>query len=166
MEKNKRRLAGRLFALVMGAFFILRAGEYVRDIRHARESITRCREALNNTEMLPPGRLSRLENRLAELRSLERPDGTPQAPAQTAGKDPVAMIRQALRSHAIGVERLRTLSTGGAGATEFVLSSAPVNFLRFLQDAAELPLPLNYVNIQQNAHTPTIDVTVRFSHAQ
>jgi hypothetical protein len=76
------------------------------------------------------------------------------------------MIRNALRSHAIGVERLRKVSVGGAAATEFTLSSAPANFLRFLQGAADLPLPLSYVSIKPSARSSTIDVTVRFSHAQ
>jgi type II secretory pathway component PulM len=166
MEKNKRRFAGRFFWFAIGALFIIRAGGYVRDIRDGRESIALCRKELKDTRILPPGHLSRLEVQLAELRALETPAGTPQSASQAKNEDPVGMIRKALRGHAIGVERLRTLSMGGATATEFVLSSAPVNFLRFLQGAAELPLPLNYVSIKPNAHTSAIDVTVRFSHAQ
>jgi hypothetical protein len=166
MKKNKRFPAGRLFCLALGAFFIIRAAGYIREIRGGMESIARCRGALNGAQPLSPGGLSQLEDRAAELRALAIPEGTPRSAVQPAPEDPAGMIRNALRSHAIGVERLRTLSAGGAAATEFVLSSAPANFLRFLQGAADLPLPLNYISIKPNAHSSALDVTVRFSHAQ
>jgi hypothetical protein len=162
MENNKRRVAGRLFCMALGALFVLRTTGYVREIRGGREAIAQCRKALDRGRPLPPGHIARLEERLAELRSQETAEGT--APAQTQRGDPVAAIRDALRTHAIGVERLRTLSMGGAAATELVLSSSPVNFLAFLRAAADLPLPLSYVSIKPQARTATIDVTVRFSH--
>jgi type II secretory pathway component PulM len=166
MEKNKRRLAGRLFCLALGAFFILRTAGYIREISGGRESIDRCRKAINGAKPLPAGYLSRLEGRLAELRSLARPEGASQSAVRPNPEDSAGMIRNALRSHAIAVERLRTLSTGGSAVTEFVLSSPPANFLRFLQGAADIPLPLSYIGIKPNAHSSAIDVTVRFSHAQ
>jgi hypothetical protein len=164
MEKNKRRLAGRLFCLALGALFVIAAAGYVREIRGGRESIARCRKALNSVRPLPPGYLSRLEERLAELRALETPEGKPQSAVRMNPEDSAARIRAALQSHAIGVERLRTLSTGGVAATEFVLSGAPANFLGFLQGAADLPLPLSYISIKPNARSSAIEVTVRFSH--
>ena len=164
MKKDKRRFAGRLFCLAFGAFCILRTAGYIREIRDGRESIARFRKALHGAQPLPAGRLSRLEDRLAELRAQEAPEGTLQTPSRMNPEDPAGMIRNALRSHGVGVERIRTLSAGGAAATEFVLSSPPVNFLRFLQGAADLPLPLNYIGIKPNAHSSAIAVTVRFSH--
>jgi hypothetical protein len=166
MEKNKRRLAGRLFCLTFGAFFILRAAGYIREINSDRGSIALCRKAMQGARPLPEGYLSRLEGRLAELRSLEPPEGAPQSAAQMNPEDSAVMIRNALRSHAIGVERLRTLSLGGAAATEFTLSSPPANFLRFLQGAADIPLSMSYIGIKPNVHSSAIDVTVRFSHAR
>lgn len=166
MKKNKRRFAGRLFCLALGAVVMLRAAGYIREIRGGRESIARCRKALNGAQPLPPGYLSRLEDRLAELRIAGAAEETPRAAVQRDPEDPSGMIRNALRAHAVGVERLRTLSAGGAAATEFVLSSPPANFLRFLQGAADLPLPLNYISIKPDARSSAIDVTVRFSHAQ
>jgi hypothetical protein len=162
MENNKRRFLERFCCLTLGAVFMLAAWGYIREIRSGRESIARRREALNSAPPLPPGYLSLLEARLAELRAQETPEGTDRPQPE----DPVGTIRNTLRTHAIGVERLRTLSTGGAAVTEFTLSSASANFLKFLQGAADLPLPLNYINIKPNAHAPTLDVTVRFGHAQ
>jgi hypothetical protein len=166
MEKNKRRLAARLFWLALGAVCVPRAAGYILEIREARASITRCREALRDAPLLPAGRLSRLESRLAELRARETPEEAAQTGAQTNPRDPAGRIRDALRAHAIGVERFRTLSTGGAGAAEFTLSGAPVNFLRFLQGAADLPLPLGYISIKPNVNASALDITVRFNHAQ
>ncbi|MDR0597724.1 MAG: hypothetical protein LBG14_04380 [Treponema sp.] len=166
MNNNKRRLAGRLCCLALGAVCMFRAAGYIREIRGCRESIERCREALDSALPLPPGYLSRLEDRLAELRSPEAPEGAPRAAVQRNPQDPSGMIRNALRSHAVAVEGIRTLSAGGTAATEFVLSSTPVNFLRFLQGAADLPLPLNYISIKPDARSSGIDVTVRFSHVQ
>jgi hypothetical protein len=166
MQNNKRRLAARLFCLALGAFFIFRAGGYIRESRENRESIARCHKALQGARPLPPGYLSRLEERLAKLRTPETPEGRAQAAARIKGEDPAGRIRDALRSHAIEVERLRKLSTGGAAATEFTLSGAPANFLRFLQGAADLPLPLSYISIKPNVRTAALDVTMRFSHGQ
>jgi hypothetical protein len=167
METNKRRLGRRLFCHALGAalcaVFVIKTAGYIREIREGRESIARCREKLHGYA-LPPGYLSRLEEQLAA--ALETPEGRTQDAAQIKAEDTAGMIRDALRSHAVGVERLRTLSTGGAAATEFVLASPPANFLKFLQGAAELPLPLSYISIKPNVHSSAIDVTVRFTHAQ
>jgi hypothetical protein len=162
MEKNKRRIAGRLFCLALGALFILAAAGYIREIRGGREAIARCREALLRGRPLPPGYLSRLEERLMEAQ--EAAEGAPRPAVQMNPEDAAAAIRDALRTHAIGVERLRTLSAGGAAATEFVLSSAPADFFKFLRDAGDLPLPLSYIGIKPNARSSAIDVTMRFSH--
>jgi hypothetical protein len=166
MKKNKYPLAGRLFCLALGALCVLRAAGYVREIHGGRESIARCRKTLDGGRSLPPGYLSQLEDRVAELRALETAEGTSQSAAQASSEDPAGRIRNALRAHAVGVERFRTLSTGGGAAGEFVLSGAPVNFLRFLQGAADLPLPLNYISIKPNARLSTIDATVRFNYAR
>ncbi|MDR3124248.1 MAG: hypothetical protein LBU16_10800 [Treponema sp.] len=166
MEPNKRRLAGRLFCLALGALFVLAAAGYIREIRGGRKSIAHCRKALNSGRPLPSGHIARMEERLAELRTLETPEGTAPSAGQMNSEDPAGSIRSELRSNAIGVERLRTLSSGGAAATEFILSSAPANFLRFLQRAPELPLPLSYISIKANARSSALDVTMRFSHGQ
>jgi hypothetical protein len=164
MTKNKHRAATQLFCLAFGIFFIIRAAGYMREIHGSREEAAQHLGALNGSRPLPPGRLSYLEERLAELRSPETPEGAPEGAVRPA-EDPAAVIRSMLRTHAIGVERLRTLSTGGNAATEFVLTSAPANFLRFLQGAADLPLPLSYVSIKPDLRSSAINVTVRFSHA-
>jgi hypothetical protein len=165
MKKNKRLLPGRLFCLALGVLCVIRAAGYIREIRGNRESIARCRSALSGARPLVPGYLSRLEERAAELRAAELPEGRSQSAVQPPPEDPAGMIRNALRANAIGVEGLRTLSAGGAAATEFMLSSAPANFLRFLQGAEDLPLPLNYISIKPNARSSALDVTMRFSHA-
>jgi hypothetical protein len=165
MEKNKRRLAERLFCLAFGAVFIFMAAGRIREIRDGRESIARCRKALEDARELPPGYLSRLEARAAELRTLETAQEARRSGAPLKAEDSVGAIRDALRSHAVGVERLRTLSTGGAAATEFTLSGAPVHFLGFLRGASELPLPLRYISMKPKARSSAIDITVRFSHA-
>jgi hypothetical protein len=162
METNKRRIAGRLFCLALGALFVLAAAGYVREIRGGREAIARHRNALAGTRPLPSGHLARLEARLAEAR--EAAEGRERATAQRNSEDSVAAIRAALRTHAVGVEGLRTLSAGEGAATELVLVSAAVNFLAFLQAAADLPLPLSYVSMKPSAHAATLDITVRFSH--
>jgi hypothetical protein len=154
MEKNKRRLTAGLFGAALGAAFIFMAAGYIREIRGGREAIARCRKALEDARPLPPGYLFRLESQLTELRARETTEGTAQSAARRNPEDPAGMIRNALRSHAIGVERLRTLSAGGGAAMEFVLSAAPVNFLKFLRGAADLPLPLNYVSIKPKAILP------------
>jgi type II secretory pathway component PulM len=141
MEKNKRRLAGRLFCLALGVVFVLRATGYIREIRGGRESIAHYRKALNSERPLPAGYLSRLEERLVELRSLETAGGTAPSAAQVKSEDPAGAIRNALRAHAIGVEQLRTLSMGGTAATEFILSSAPVDFLVFCGARRIFPCP-------------------------
>ena len=151
MEKNKSPLGGLLFRLALGAVFVIAAAGQIREIRDGGESIARCREALARVPPLPPGRLSRLEERLAELRARETPEGNPRSAARMNPEESAGRIRAALQAHAVGVERLRTLSAGGAASTEFVLSSAPANFLGFLQGAADLPLPLNYISIRPNA---------------
>jgi type II secretory pathway component PulM len=165
MEHHKLRLAGRVFCLTLIAVFIVMAAGYIREIRGGLESIARCRKALEGARGLPPGRLSRLETQAAELRALETAEGAQRSAVPRKAEDGAAAIRDALRSHAVAVERLRTLSTGGAAATEFTLSGAPVNFLRFLRGASELPLPLSYISIKPKAYSSAIDVTVRFSHA-
>jgi type II secretory pathway component PulM len=163
MQKNKRRGATLLFCLALGAFFVVKAAGYIREIRDSREAAAQCLSALKGSQPLPMGRLSRLEERLAELRALETTEGKPLPTTQPA-EDPAGMIRDALRTHAIRVERLRSLSAGGAAATEFVLTSAPANFLQFLQNAAELPLLLSYVSIKPDLRSSTINVTMRFNH--
>ena len=166
MEKNKRRPVALLCRLALATAFVIAAAGHIREIRDGREAIARCRETLNRLQPLPTDRLSRLEERLTELRAIEALEGKPEPAVQMNPEDSVGSIRAALQTHAIGVERLRTLSTGGVAATEFVLSGAPVNFLKFLQGAAELPLPLSYISIKPNAHSSTINITVRFSHEQ
>jgi hypothetical protein len=165
MKKNKPHGAARLFVLALGALFIIRATGYVREIRGNRESIARHRKALNGAQPLPADIISRLEEQLTELRALKTVEGKPQSAAQMNHEDPAGAIRSLLRSHDIGVERLRSLSTGENAATEFVLSSAPANFLEFLQRAADLPLPLDYISIKLDARSSAINVTVRFNHA-
>jgi hypothetical protein len=166
MEKNKRRFAARRYRgalkAALAAAFILMAAGYIREIRTGREAIARSQRALEHSA-LPPGYLSGLETRLAELRIQETSGDAPEARGEA--EDPAGAIRDALRSHAVRVERLRTVSAGGAAGTEFVLSSAPVNFLRFLRGAAELPLPLNYISIKPKTHASAMDVTMRFNHA-
>ncbi|MDR1250206.1 MAG: hypothetical protein LBK63_13005 [Treponema sp.] len=162
MKKNKRPFAKILFCLAIGAFFLLKATGYIREISGSRKSIDQHRKALNAERPLPPGLISRLEGRLAELREPETPEAESPATLHQNPENPAAAIRGLLRTHAVEVERLRTLSMGGSAATEFVLSGAPVNFLRFLQGAAELPLPLSYVSIKPNDHSSNIDVTVRY----
>jgi type II secretory pathway component PulM len=165
METTKLRLAGRVCCLALGAVCIVMAAGYIRAIRGGLEAIARCRSALESSRGLPPGYLAQLEAQAAALRAPETAEGSETAaPSPLKAEDGAAAIRDALRSQAVSVERLRTLSTGGAAATELTLSCAPVNFLRFLRSAPELPLPLSYVGIKSGAHASALDVTVRFSH--
>jgi hypothetical protein len=164
MKKNKRPSAGILLCLALGAFLLPRSAGYIREIRDSRKSIEQYRRTLNGERPLSPGQLSRLEEQLAELRAPETPEANPPAALQGNPENPAGMIRGLLRSHGIGVERLRTLSAGGVAGTEFVIASAPVNFLRFLQEAAELPLPLSYISITMDEHSANITVTMRYNH--
>jgi hypothetical protein len=165
MKKIKPGGAARLFVLALGVFFVIRAAGYVREIRGSRESIERCRKTLNDARPLPPGGLSRLEDRLAELRAPETAETPLRSAAQINPEEPAGAIRSMLRSHAVEVERLRTLSLGGSAATEFVLTSAPAGFLEFLQGAADIPLPLSYLSVKPDRRSSAINVTMRFNHA-
>jgi hypothetical protein len=166
MENNKGPFAARFFRgalkVALVAAFVIMAAGHVRDIHRSRAAIARAQKALESSA-LPPGRLSGLEARLAELRIQERAREDPEVGRED--EDPAGAIRDALRSHAVRVERLRMVSTGGAAGTEFVLAGAPADFLRFLRGAPELPLPLNYISIKPRADSPAMDITMRFSHA-
>jgi type II secretory pathway component PulM len=164
MKKNKRPPAGILLCLALGSLFSFRAAFYIREIRGNRESIAQYRKALNDERPLPSDHLSRLEDRAVELRAAETPEEKSLPAPRRNPENPAGMIRGLLNAHGIGVERLRTLSTGGSAGTEFVITGAPVNFLRFLQGTAELPLSLSYISIKTNDHSPHIDVTMRYSH--
>jgi hypothetical protein len=163
MKKNRRSPGRLLFCLALGALFALRAAGYIREISGGRKSIAQHMRTLNDERPLPPGFLSRLEDRAAELRGREKPEEKSPS-AQTDLENPAGMIRGLLQTHAVGVERLRTLSAGGEAGTEFVLAGAPVNFLRFLRAAAELPLPLSYISIKPDDHSSNINVTMRFAN--
>jgi hypothetical protein len=167
MQKNKRPPAGILLCLALGAFLTIRSAGYIREIIAGRKSIEQYRRALN--EPLPADYLSRLEARAAELRAAElrapeTPEANPAAAPRTNPENPAAAIRDLLGAQGIGVERIRSLSTGGSAGTELTFSSAPVNFLRFLQGAAEFPFPLSYISIKMDDHSSNINVTVRHSH--
>ncbi|MDR1250154.1 MAG: hypothetical protein LBK63_12745 [Treponema sp.] len=166
MKKNKRSPGGILFCLALGAFLAFRSAGYIREIHGDRKSIAQYRKTLKAERPLPPGFLSRLEDRAAELRERETPEEKfPSAlPLQPDIENPAGRIRGLLQTHAVGVERLRTLAAEGSAGTEFVLAGSPVNFLRFLRAAAELPLPLSYISIKTDDHSSNINVTARFSH--
>jgi hypothetical protein len=164
MKKNKQLLLSRLFCLTLSVFCAVKAAGYVREIRDNQKSIAQYRAKIRGARAIPSPGLSQLESRLAELRALEVAAEQSDPAARPRTEDPVGTIRDTLRAHAIGVERLRTLSAGGIAMTEFTLSSAPVNFLAFLQGASDLPLPLAYVGIKPNGVSAAINVTVRFSH--
>jgi hypothetical protein len=165
MKKNKKAPAGILLCLALGALFLLRASGYIREIHGSLGAIAQYRGALRAKQPLPPGFLLRLENRAAELREQERPEGKAPAALEGDRENPAAAIRGLLQTHDVAVERLRSLSTGGSAGTEWALSAAPVNFLRFLQAAAELSLPLTYISIKAEDYSSPIKVTVRYSHA-
>jgi hypothetical protein len=162
MKKNKRPSLWIVFCLALGAFFLFRAAVYIREIRDGRKAIAQYRRTLKAEGPLPPGLISRLEDQLAELRAPETPEAESPAAIRRNAENSAAAIRDLLRTHAVGVEGLRTLSTGGGAATEFILSGAPVNFLRFLRGAAALPLSLSYVSIKPKDHSSHIDVTLRY----
>jgi type II secretory pathway component PulM len=164
MKKNKRLPAGILLCLALGAFLLPRSAGYIREIRDGRKSIAQYRRTLDEERSLPSDDLSRLEARAAELRAAETPEANPAAAPQTNPENPAGMIRGLLGAHGIGVERLRTLSAGGSAGTEFVVAGAPVNFLRFLRGAAELPLLLSYISIKTDEHSANINVTMRYNH--
>ncbi|MFP3042357.1 hypothetical protein LQZ19_11130 [Treponema primitia] len=122
------------------------------------------RNVLKETQALPLGYLSGLDNQVKKLRNLEASGEEFKTKNPQGPEEHIGMIRDLLRAHNINVEHFKTIGKEEITTSEFILNCEGVNFFNFLREAPKLNIPLNYISIKPASGFSKINATVRFIH--
>jgi hypothetical protein len=129
-----------------------------------RRSLRQCREALEQTEPVPPAYLAELREIQHSL--LEREPGPEKPAAFFSLAEAASRIRLFLKDHDIEPRRFWISGAAPEESIEFVLHCEAADFFAFLWKASGLAgISISYLSLKPVPASTLLDVTLRIKNA-